>query len=207
MIILTANQKGGVGKTTLNILLSNFLVQQKQEKVVCIDLDFQASLYTQWKTERQHLDNPETFYVVKHNLSDTGQLLKKLRSSPEVIFVLDVPGTLDNEHLLPIYKSADLIICPIMYDKLTYKSTYIFARLIQHVNPKSNLVFIPNRIKTIVKYELEKKIREELSIFGRVLKNIPDKAEMHRVSIFTDVPKLNDNLNHNLDTLYDNYMK
>ncbi len=206
MIILTANQKGGVGKTTLNILLSNFLVQEKNKKVVCVDLDFQASLFNQWDTERQQLDNPETFFVVKHSLTDSGNLIKQLKKSPDVIFILDVPGTLDNNHLLPLYKAADIVICPIMFDKLTFKSSFVFAKFMKHVNPTADLVFIPNKVKTIVKYENEKKIREELKSFGTVLQNVPDKAEMHRVSIFTDVPKLNDMLNNNLNFIYSNYI-
>ncbi|MEX2511676.1 MAG: ParA family protein [Cyclobacteriaceae bacterium] len=44
MIILFANQKGGVGKSTLSVLFSNYLTLAKNRPVKVYDMDFQRSL-------------------------------------------------------------------------------------------------------------------------------------------------------------------
>ena len=45
MIILFANQKGGVGKSTLSVLFSNYLTLAKNRPVKVYNMDFQRSLY------------------------------------------------------------------------------------------------------------------------------------------------------------------
>ncbi|MBB6240331.1 cellulose biosynthesis protein BcsQ [Pedobacter sp. AK013] len=44
MLIIIGNQKGGAGKSTLTLLLANFLTLVKKRKVTVIDMDYQQSL-------------------------------------------------------------------------------------------------------------------------------------------------------------------
>lgn len=44
MLIIIGNQKGGAGKSTLTLLLANFLTMVKKRKVTVIDMDYQQSL-------------------------------------------------------------------------------------------------------------------------------------------------------------------
>ena len=58
-IIAFANQKGGCGKSTLCLLLANYLAWKK--KSVCIiDTDIQQSLVLQRKDDEEFLDDEDT---------------------------------------------------------------------------------------------------------------------------------------------------
>ena len=60
MIILFANQKGGVGKSTLAVLFSNFAAQKRKKNVKVFDMDFQQSLYNKYLNSKQ-LDNEKLY--------------------------------------------------------------------------------------------------------------------------------------------------
>ncbi len=49
MNIVFGNQKGGVGKSTLCIMLANYLTLVKKKQVLVIDMDFQKSINEQRK--------------------------------------------------------------------------------------------------------------------------------------------------------------
>ena len=51
-IIVFANQKGGVGKTTICTLFANYLAQ-KNKDVLVIDADLQKSIFTQREMDVQ----------------------------------------------------------------------------------------------------------------------------------------------------------
>ena len=42
MVIIIGNQKGGAGKSTLTLLLANYLTQNKKCKVTVLDMDYQS---------------------------------------------------------------------------------------------------------------------------------------------------------------------
>src|SRR5690606_40567942 len=62
MIILFANQKGGVGKSTLVVLFSNYLSLAKNKAVTVYDMDFQRSLYNKAQAA-QILENKPLYEV------------------------------------------------------------------------------------------------------------------------------------------------
>ena len=64
MIITFAQQKGGVGKTTLAIAFANYLVLTKNKKVNVYDFDFQRSFYSKWE-EDEELNQEPSLYQVK----------------------------------------------------------------------------------------------------------------------------------------------
>ena len=74
------------------------------------------------------------------------------------------------------------MLCPFSYDGLSFKSTILFAIVLQKINPEVEVCFIPNRIKSKVKYETREQIDEQLGKFGLVTLAIPDRIDFQRVS-------------------------
>jgi chromosome partitioning protein len=63
MVIIIGNQKGGAGKSTLTLLLANYLTQARQRPVTVIDMDYQQSLAQKFERAKV-LENAEPYAVV-----------------------------------------------------------------------------------------------------------------------------------------------
>src|ERR1700744_3948518 len=161
MIIIIGNQKGGAGKSTLTLLLANYLTQLKKRKVIVIDLDYQQSISQKYEKAKV-LENEEPYEVLAAPLEDYPGLLEMIKADPETLVVIDLPGKLDDDGLLPVFKSADLAICPFAYDEFSFESTILFSVVLKKISPEGDLVFIPNRVKANVKYEPQTDVDEHL---------------------------------------------
>ena len=98
--------------------------------------------------------------------------------------LIDLPGKLDDDGLIPVFKSADLVVCPFAYDEFTFESTVLFTVVLKKVNPNVEVVFIPNRIKANVKFEIMTEVNEQLSKFGKITAMIPDRIDFQRITTF-----------------------
>ena len=183
MIIIIGNQKGGAGKSTLTLLLANYLTQLKKRKVIVIDLDYQQSISQKYEKAKV-LENEEPYEVLAAPLEDYPGLLEMIKADPETLVIIDLPGKLDDDGLLPVFKSADLILCPFAYDEFSFESTVLFAVVLKKISPDSNLLFIPNRVKANVRYETQSDVDEQLAKFGSITGPLPDRIDFQRTSTF-----------------------
>ena len=95
VIVTFANQKGGVGKTTLCITFANYLVT-KGVKVVVIDCDFQHSIMKCRKADiRKYGEQEMPYEVWAYEANDKAMmtsLMEKLHNDPEIdIVLMDTP--------------------------------------------------------------------------------------------------------------------
>ena len=268
MNIIIANQKGGVGKTTLSILLANYLTIVKNEEALVIDMDDQRSFYGKWVKEGKEHDegvyneilnllsdfpqivkentlpidaenklntlienlteqvkntpelrvfldnaiaytweNKQYYEVLSKDLSEYGSIRKTLKAAKDAFVIMDLPGKMDDDHLIPIYEDADLVICPTRYDELTITSTFHFVQTLRMINADVPIIFIPNMVKSTVKYELKSQIKEKLSLFGKVEADLPDRAMLQRLTSF-DIPNdLKDLLSSLCDNMYNDFLR
>ncbi|GGA95613.1 ParA family protein [Mucilaginibacter rubeus] len=183
MICLFGNQKGGVGKSTLTVLSGNYLSLAKQWPVTIIDMDYQQSVSQKYEKAKV-LENAEPYEVIPSTLETFPMLSPVLTKSKNDAILIDLPGKLDDDGLLPVFKSADMVICPFAYEEFTFESTVLFTVVIKKVNPKIDVVFIPNRIKANVKFEIMSEVNEQLSKFGRITRPLPDKIDFQRITTF-----------------------
>ena len=183
MNIVFGNQKGGVGKTTLAILFANYLAE-KNKKVIAIEMDVQKSIA---QTRRYELELDETlknpYEVVYTALNDYPKFAAALKNT-NVNLVIDLPGKLDDPHLVPVLKDADVIVCPFDYDLRSFVSTSTFASVVKQLDKDKGIIFIPNRIRSNINYELKDKVTEKLSLFGHVTKPIIERVALKRLSTF-----------------------
>ena len=184
MNIVIGNQKGGVGKSTLCILFANYLSLVHESECLILDMDFQSSISSLWEKDRSNFSNPALYEVLDLELDAFEKIQDKLIDA-NGHFIIDLPGKMDDNGLIPIYTCANLVLCPFTYDKITFESTTVFAQVIRHLNKDVPLIFIPNRVKAGVRYDIKTKVNEVLSRFGSVAPEFPDRVAFQRIDTFS----------------------
>ena len=151
--IVFANQKGGVGKSTLCMLFANYLAWKKQD-VCLIDTDLQKTIMMQRKKDREIYEDMEEPYTVQDFDVQDPELMQQLMESAsqtEGFVLFDSPGKVSEDGLLPMFTGAYVSICPYEYEEKTLDSTGTFIQVInalRQTTPEMNarLFFVPNRI-------------------------------------------------------------
>lgn len=184
MNIVFGNQKGGVGKTTLAILFANYLAE-KNKKVIAIEMDIQKSMAT---TRRHEVESGTTqsnpYEIVYVGLSEYQKFASALKNS-NVNLVIDLPGKLDDPHLVPVLQDADVIVCPFDYDLRSFLSTSTFANVVKQLDSSKEIIFIPNRIRGSINYELKETVETKLSTLGHITQAIAERVALKRLSTFS----------------------
>src|ERR1700744_1845465 len=162
MVIIVGNQKGGAGKSTLTLLLANYLTNSKNCKVTVLDMDYQQSVSQKFE-KAKILENAEPYEVLAYNLSDFPEMEDTIRRNPKDIVLIDLPGKLDDDGLIRVFRAAEIAICPFSYDEFSFESTVPFALVLKKINPDVHVLFVPNRIKANVKYEIRADVDEQLN--------------------------------------------
>ena len=147
-------------------------------------MDVQKSIA---QTRRYELELDETlknpYEVVYTALNDYPKFAAALKNT-NVNLVIDLPGKLDDPHLVPVLKDADVIVCPFDYDLRSFVSTSTFASVVKQLDKDKEIIFIPNRIRSNINYELKDKVTEKLSSLGHVTKPIIERVALKRLSTF-----------------------
>lgn len=205
MIIIIGNQKGGAGKSTLTLLLANFLTQVKNCKITVVDMDYQQSI-SQKYDKAKLLENDEPYEVVEASLESYPVLRRILGNNPKEIVLIDLPGKLDDDGLIPVFNSADLVICPFAYEESTFESTVLFTVVLKKINPKMAMVFVPNRVKANAKFEIMQEVNEQLSKFGHITGILPDRIDFQRTNTFQTPPSLLPVINPVFEKIYADHL-
>ena len=193
--IVFANQKGGVGKSTLCMLFANYLAWKKQD-VCLIDTDLQKTIMMQRKKDREIYDDMEEPYTVQDFDVQDPELMQQLMESAsqtEGFVLFDSPGNVSEDGLVPMFTGADFIICPYEYEEKTLDSTGTFIQVInalRQTTPEmtARLFFVPNRIDVRIGTADELRMWKQTdAIFkqlGAVTPRITARASLKRVNTF-----------------------
>jgi chromosome partitioning protein len=183
MVIIIGNQKGGAGKSTLTLLLANYLTLTKNCIVTVLDMDYQKSISQKFE-KAKILENIEPYQVLAYRLRDYPEMEGTLKKNPKEIVLIDLPGKLDDDGLIRVFRSADMAICPFSYDEFSFESTVPFALVLKKINERVRILFVPNRIKANVKYEIKSEVNEALNQIGTVTEAIGDRIDFQRTNTF-----------------------
>lgn len=124
-IIVFANQKGGVGKSTLCILFANYLAY-KRKPVCIIDTDLQKTIMMQRRKDEKVFEGQDEPYSIQDfDVSDPDTMQQLMDSARQVegYVLLDSPGNVSEDGLVPMFTNADFIVCPYEYEDKTLDST------------------------------------------------------------------------------------
>ena len=199
-ILVLANQKGGVGKSTLAILMANHLASNGK-KVGVLELDVQRSLSKKRKTDLECFGEEELNYPIQYvepgSVGEATQLVSKLQAADDDnIFIVDLPGKMDDDILAPFLIAANYIVCPFQYEAMCLESTTTFILVMQKLMqcgcaPK--IFFCPNNIDQRIgtKAELDgwQKVDEKMMAYGFVAPRIKAAADMKRINTYANTPK------------------
>ena len=134
--ITWANEKGGVGKTTLCTLFANYLSEKHQGEVCVLDCDRQHSIVDKRKYDSQSLQTEKVPYDVRQieidRLQQSAQLLKSVKST-NGIYLFDSPGNIYLEGMVPLLGFSDVIICPYQYEFNCLSATQKFLNLVGRI--------------------------------------------------------------------------
>ncbi|RVT99726.1 ParA family protein [Mucilaginibacter limnophilus] len=205
MVILIGNQKGGAGKSTLTLLLANYLAIDRHCMVTVIDMDYQQSLYQKFETTKV-LENIEPYQVIPASLDEYPLIRDTIETSNDQVVLIDLPGKLDDDGLLPVFRAADLVICPFAYDEFSFRSTILFSVVLRKINDNAVIIYIPNRIKANVKYETLADVNEQLTKFGEVTLPVPDRIDFQRTSTFMTLPSILPVIRPVFEHIYQHYL-
>ena len=193
--IVFANQKGGVGKSTLCMLFANYLAWKKQD-VCIIDTDLQKTIMMQRKKDREIYDDMEEPYTVQDFDVQDPELMQQLMESAsqtEGFVLFDSPGNVSEDGLVPMFTGADFIICPYEYEEKTLDSTGTFIQVINALRQTppemtARLFFVPNRIDVRIGTADELRMWKQTdAIFkqlGAVTPRITARASLKRINTF-----------------------
>lgn len=193
--IVFANQKGGVGKSTLCMLFANYLAWKKQD-VCIIDTDLQKTIMMQRKKDSEIYDDMEEPYTVQDFDVQDPELMQQLMESAsqtEGFVLFDSPGNVSEDGLVPMFTGADFIICPYEYEEKTLDSTGTFIQVInalRQTTPEmtARLFFVPNRIDVRIGTADELRMWKQTdAIFkqlGAVTPRITARASLKRINTF-----------------------
>ena len=199
-IILFANQKGGVGKTTLCGLFANYLAVNQHVPLLVIDADPQQTFYGRRKDDLRK--EQDVFYKVQSmtikNLESTHVIMQNLRTLPGTT-VIDTPGSLTQEGMLQLLINADYIICPYHYDLNTIDSTRAFILAVfklrqRHPEIKAQLIFVCNKHDVRVGKGSELKawkiVDEYFQKFGILTPRVGNYADLERYNTIGNSDKV-----------------
>jgi len=158
MTIVFSQMKGGVGKSTLCILLANYLAAQGYQ-VRVYDVDAQRSLSDARKEDMANEpDIGPRFDIV------TMEILSFIQKLPLIITqdgfnLIDLPGSYSKESIrvLPL---ADLVLVPFQYEEYCLQATARFGTQLDLIAERHNahyeVIYVPNRVEPCVGTKAER---------------------------------------------------
>ena len=162
-IISITNRKGGVGKSTLSILLATSLANQLQKKVLIIDMDSQNTVQTLFDLVSDSEIKP-LFDVVSINPDHLKDELIEQETKYDVIF-LDLPRITESVKAkdIPTINSlqyCDSVLIPILASTIDVLSSVEYYNVIKAVAKLRNGVKLPFIHKAILNRVNSRKINE-----------------------------------------------
>ncbi|MDO4881147.1 MAG: ParA family protein [Capnocytophaga sp.] len=183
MIITFAQQKGGVGKTTLAIAFANYLVLTKDKKVNIYDFDFQRSFLSKWEEDEELNQDPPLYQVkaIENSSAFSVEDYARMKESEE-IFLFDLGGTI-NEEYMEVLMYSNILVVPFEYSEITSKSTMMFISMLGAIEGSAELVFLRSRLDKGYNYKTQEHTDRQLEMYGKILPTpIYKRNEMQNIS-------------------------
>ena len=193
-IIAFANQKGGCGKSTLCLLFANYLASRKKSACV-VDIDTQQSLVLQRKDDVEFLDDTDMPYSIQGydevSVEGMQQLMQNARAFDGYVLI-DCPGNMRDDNLIPVLTQADFIICPFRYDSKTLTSTGTFVTALRNLwdtlgTKHVSVLFVPNNIVrkgNLSEKQMWREVAKTFGMLGTLLDAVPGRAALERVNTY-----------------------
>jgi len=180
--------KGGVGKSTLSILLPTALYHKKNLRVMVLDAD--APQYSVIKKRERELrilasvpkrlERYETLYserppypILPCKLEDCPSLIQKHKDQYDVIFV-DMPRHVQTPEQHPFYKEINYFFIPLIPEELSIEASYEIYNFLQkkimpHSDAFQKCMLVFNKVQTHHKLSSLRSLFKNIEIMEKVL--------------------------------------
>jgi cellulose biosynthesis protein BcsQ len=207
LLVAMSNQKGGVGKSAVTILLASYLHYVKEKNVAIIDCDtlqhsvshmrnrdmqtvektdeYKQLMMVQWERIKK-----KAYTIVDSTPAEARDRINELiEASPDLdIILVDLPGSLSSDGVFKTVINMDYVLTPIIADRMIMQSTMSFSTaVLDYMKGKPNIPLkdflffwnkVDRRASTEV-YDAYKKIMSRLNL--KVLKTVlPDSRRFDK---------------------------
>ena len=149
IFIAFATQKGGIGKTSVTVLVASYLHYVKGYNVAIVDCDYPQSSIMDIREREIKLIGEDTYFktlacnhfrrlkkkaypIVSSNpvdaLDDAERMINEEDVKPDIVF-FDLPGTLKSDGVVRTLAQMDYIFAPVSADRLVVESTLQFTSM------------------------------------------------------------------------------
>lgn len=198
VLLAMSNQKGGVGKSSVTVLLASYLHYVKRKNVTVVDCDtLQHSVSHMRKRDMQTVEKTDeykqlmmvqwekvekkAYTVVDSTPAEArSKISELLEASPDLdIILVDLPGSLSSEGVFKTIINMDYVLTPIVADRIVMQSTMSFATAVLDYlkgkpdMPLKDFLFFWNKVDKRAStevYDAYRKIMERLNL--KVLKTV-----------------------------------
>ena len=177
-VLAFATQKGGMGKTTLSVLVASWLHYKRGIKVALLDVDgSQLSVYNQRLREIEELDeettirldeqNIEPYAILSGNPRSVPGLLAKLPSDVQLVLI-DMPGNIDVDGYDLAISKLDYLIVPMETSEYSVTTGFNFLTSIKEIGllPVERCRVVWNKYKPSRDGELADQLEERFNQWG-----------------------------------------
>lgn len=187
VFIALSNQKGGVGKSTMTVLLASYFHYVRGKNVAVIDCDYpQFSIQTLRERDVKNVEKSELLqrllceqyeqvkqkaYPVITSAPDKAlEVASRLSDTCDFVF-FDLPGTVNSSGVLEAIMNMDYMFTPVIQDRMVMQSSLSFVSTIQdfiqsHPEvPLHDIRLFWNKIDGRVSREIYKQYND---IFGKI---------------------------------------
>ena len=170
--ILFSNIKGGVGKSTICTLFAHWLAA-KGEAVAVVDDDSQRTIARQRQRDKEERPDDklpwEVYSIFDYDKDGEITKLLPVLKSQEGWILVDCPGNLESQRLIPVLRAAEAIVIPTSYGANDLDATIeLFVPVLRQLNKEAKFVFLPNMISEDNRKEKDEAQRQRDKAWNRV---------------------------------------
>ena len=148
VLVAVCNQKGGVGKSTMTIMLAGYYHYLKGLNVAVIDCDYpQYSLVRMKERDMRTVENSDYFKqllksqyerIRKKAYTIVGSKAENARDAADKLMnngnydliIVDLPGTVNSSGVINTIVNMDYVITPIIPDRIVMQSSLSFSTIV-----------------------------------------------------------------------------
>ena len=178
LFVAISNQKGGVGKSALSVVLASYFHFEKGLNVAIVDCDSpQHSLVRMRERDKKAVSNSAYYrQLIKQQWSQVqkkaypivGSTAEKAREADEIaasgdydLIFVDLPGTVESTGVFRTIVNMDYVLTPTVPDLIVMQSTLAFATtVLDHIKKMENtpllkdIFFFWNKLKKRTNVEI-----------------------------------------------------
>lgn len=191
LYVAVSTQKGGAGKTTLTAVLASYFYFVKGIDLIAIDCDYpqynladlrdrdyllaekskkvNEIVYRTWKARNG------AAYVIERSTPEDALAVAAgyaaMETPPQIIF-FDLPGTVNNNHVINTIAQMDYVFCPITTDPMVMETSVAFSNIVQNEfisTGRSNikgLYLLWNKVPSRERNDLQRLCEQFVSVLG-----------------------------------------